>query len=81
MSPAVFKGFTDDPAAIAVKLVQLKAWFPQADISLMITRRQVRHYVACVLIQIQVVCCKQACTTPCKQQGIAFVVRLARKNM
>ena len=46
MSPAVFKGFTADPAAVAVKLVQLKAWFPQADISLMVTRRQVRHYIA-----------------------------------
>lgn len=81
MSPAVFKGFTADPAAIAVKLVQLKAWFPQADISLMVTRRQVRHYAACVITQMEVVCCKPGCKTSLEQQGSAFGVRLARKGL
>lgn len=41
LPPDVFQAIIKDPEATVAKLVQLKAWFPQANISLVVSCRQV----------------------------------------
>lgn len=42
LSLAAIKALTADLGAVALRLVQLKTWFPQVDVLQMVTRRQVK---------------------------------------